>query len=174
MKLISCLFCVGLMFVAVDAFAQSGAGSNDKQYLVGWFVSNEETKADIDTSIRVREHSVAQIRDLLSKMEMVDQLYRDSLMSVPGTDKRYLGYVSKLIVNDKANQAILTKIIAHMGWPKLSVVGKEGVNAAWMIVWHANRPYQDQYFPLIKKAYHSGEIPDDHFRTLEKELSKAP
>jgi hypothetical protein len=162
------------MFVAVDALAQSRAGNSGKSDLVGWFVTKKETKADIDTSITVRECSVAQIRHLLSKMEMVDQLYRDSLMSVPGTDIRYLGYVSKLIANDKANQAILTKIIAHMGWPKLSVVGKEGVNAAWIIVWHANRSYQDRYFQLIEKAYHSGEISDTYFKTLEKELSKAP
>ena len=162
------------MFVALDAFAQSGAGSSGKKDLVGWFVSNEGTKADIDTSIKVSEYSVTQIRHLLSKMEMVDQLYRDSLMSVPGTDQRYLGYVSKMIANDNANQAILTKIIAHMGWPKLSLVGSQGVNAAWLVVWHAKRPYQDRYFALIEKAYHSGEIPHNHFRTLEKERSKAP
>lgn len=173
MKLISCLFCLGQMFVALDAFAQSGAGGNSKKDLVGWFVSHEGTKADIDTSIKVSEYSVAQIRHLLSKMEMVDQLYRDSLMSVPGTDQRYLGYVSKLIANDNANQAILTKIIAHMGWPKLSVVGSQGVNAAWLVVWHAKRPYQDRYFPLIKKAHDKGEIPDAHFTTLRKKLAAA-
>lgn len=173
MKLISCLFCLGLMFVAADAFAQSGAGRNGKQDLVGWFVGNEGTKADIDTSIRVREYSIAQIRDLLSKLEIVDQLYRDSLMSVLGTDKRYLGYVSKMIANDNANQAILTKIIAHMGWPKLSVVGSQGVNAAWLVVWHAKRSYQDRYFPLIKKAHDNGEIPDAHFTTLRRKLVPA-
>lgn len=173
MKLISCLFCLGQMFVALDAFAQSGAGSNGKKGLAGWSVSREGTKADIDTSVEVSEYSVAQIRHLLSKMEFVDQLYRDSLMRVPGADQRYMGYVSKLIANDKANQAILTKIIAHMGWPKLSVVGSQGVNAAWLVVWHAERPYQVQYFPLIKKAHENGEIPDAHFTALRKKLVPA-
>ncbi|GGH26845.1 hypothetical protein GCM10007423_12140 [Dyadobacter endophyticus] len=163
------------MFVAVDALAQTRAGGNDRPASIDWFGTRSRVvQADIDSSIRVREYSVVQIRQLLSKMLMVDQLYRDSLMSVPGTDKRYLAYAAKVQANDKANQAILAKIIAQMGWPKLSVVGMEGVNAAWIIVWHANRPYQDRYFPLIEKAYHSGEIPDTYFKTLERELAEAP
>jgi hypothetical protein len=168
------LFCLGAMFIAVNALAQSGAGSNGKPTSVDWFSTRPKVaQADIDSSIKVNEYSLVQIRQLLSKMMVVDQLYRDSLMSVPGTDKRYLGYAAKVTANDKANQAILTKIIAHMDWPKRSVVGNEGVDAAWLIVWHANRPYQDRYFPLIQKAYHSGEIADTYFRTLEEKLAKA-
>lgn len=172
MKLISCLFCLGLMFV--DALAQTRAGGNDRPASIDWFGTRSRVvQADIDSSIRVRECSVVQIRQLLSKMLMVDQLYRDSLMSVPGTDKRYLAYTAKVQANDKANQAILAKIIAHMGWPKLSVVGSKGVDAALLIVWHAKRPYQYRYFPLIKKAHENGEIPDAHFTTLRKKLAPA-
>jgi hypothetical protein len=172
MKLVTYLFCQASMFVSADALAQSGAGSNGKSAPVDWFGGRPgEAQADIDSSIKVSRYSLVQVRQLLSKMEMVDQSYRDSLISVPSTDKRYTRYAAKIQANDKANQAILDKIVAFRGWPKLSEFGNDGVDAAWLIVWHAKRPYQERYFPLIEKAHHSGEIPDSHFTTLKKKLA---
>lgn len=78
MRSVTNLFFLGSMFIAVNALAQSGAGNNGKPAAVDWFSTRPRVvQADIDSSIKVNEYSLVQIRQLLSKMMKVDQLYRD-------------------------------------------------------------------------------------------------
>ncbi|XZF12986.1 DUF6624 domain-containing protein [Chitinophagaceae bacterium MMS25-I14] len=50
------------------------------------------------------------------------------------------------------NQKKLAAIVNTIGWPRISVVGKEAADAACVIVTHADAETKRKYLPLIKDA----------------------
>ena len=54
----------------------------------------------------------------------------------------------------KRNATRLKDIIARHGWPGKSLVGAQGADAAWLVVWHAvhDRTFQKQALSLMKEA----------------------
>ncbi len=52
---------------------------------------------------------------------------------------------------DEENTKRLAEIVERYGWPRIALVGKEGANAAWLLVQHAdrNRPFQRQCLDLM-------------------------
>jgi len=61
-------------------------------------------------------------------------------------------------VHEKNNIRI-KEIINRYGWPGISLVGKEGSKAAWLIVQHAvlDTGFMDECLPLLKAATVQGE-----------------
>ena len=55
---------------------------------------------------------------------------------------------------DAENRAWLTGVIEKTGWPGKSRVGREGAQAAWLLVQHADadRPFQKKCLVLLEKA----------------------
>jgi hypothetical protein len=54
----------------------------------------------------------------------------------------------------------IREIINTHGWPGKSIVGFDGVQAAWVLVLHVdNRDFQKECLPLMKKAADAGEVP---------------
>jgi hypothetical protein len=67
--------------------------------------------------------------------------------------------IKKLQDLDKKNTARLKKIIEQHGWPGYSHVGRDGANAAWLLVQHADhdRPFQKKCLTLMEGAAKKGE-----------------
>jgi hypothetical protein len=93
------------------------------------------------------------LRDELLQMKERDQAVREV------SDK---GDFSKLAQIDAVNQKRVKEIVAHYGWPTISMVGKEGASAAWLIAQHSDRDpdFQQQVLalmePLVKRGEASG------------------
>ena len=60
---------------------------------------------------------------------------------------------------DTQNKKRMMEIIAQYGWPGQTLVGKDGANAAWLLVQHADmdRPFQQKCLDLMK-AMPAGEV----------------
>lgn len=69
---------------------------------------------------------------------------------------------------DEKHTARLKAIIDQHGWPGLTLVGKDGANAAWLLVQHADhdRAFQKKCLPLIEQALKKGEAEKSHLAYL--------
>jgi hypothetical protein len=59
---------------------------------------------------------------------------------------------------DTDNTERMKVIIRQYGWPGPSLVGRDGTEAAWLLVQHADAAFQKAVLPLVEKAYKRGEL----------------
>ena len=100
--------------------------------------------------------------ELLSRAEQ-DQIARAELLSrkeqhqiaqaEPGPDWDTVASV------DADNLTWLKDVVAEVGWPGSSIVGRDGASAAWLLAQHADRDpvFQRRCLDLITEAAKSGE-----------------
>lgn len=72
----------------------------------------------------------------------------------------FADYDPRMEEEHKRNAARLKEIIAEHGWPGRSLVGEDGMIAAWFIAQHAigNPLFQRQALKLMKAALRKGEV----------------
>ena len=60
---------------------------------------------------------------------------------------------------DAAHLVRIKAIVAHFGWPTVSMVGKDGARAAWLLVQHADRdqPFQNRVLAMMEPLVAEGE-----------------
>lgn len=63
-------------------------------------------------------------------------------------------YHPKIKAIHEKNNVRIKEIISQYGWPGFNLVGKEGSEAAWLIVQHAvlDSEFMDKCLPLLKEA----------------------
>lgn len=98
-----------------------------------------------------------QLRNELLSMQEEDQQVLQELI-----DSGELGtteYHPRMKAVHEKNNARIKEIISQYGWPGISAVGKEGSEAAWLIVQHAvlDTKFMDKCLPLLKDATIEGE-----------------
>lgn len=78
------------------------------------------------------------------------------------------GVIFKMLAVDMKNQLRLKQIIAKHGWPSRKMIGTNGVQAAFIILQHANRDtaFQESMLPDLKKSYEAGDIRGNHLAML--------
>lgn len=86
-------------------------------------------------------------------------------------DARHLMFVllgPELERRDRANTAMLPRIVEEQGWPKVSQVGKAAANAAWLLAQHADHdpPFQLRALRLMEPLTATGEVPRPNFAYL--------
>jgi hypothetical protein len=124
-----------------------------------------------------------ELRKELLEMEKVDQaargewlqmLARHGISVAPGKRiedpkamKVFQEETEKLAKVDHRNRARLVRIIERHGWPGATLVGKDGAQAAWLIVQHADhdRDFQRSCLGLMEKA-RAGEVEGKHIAYL--------
>jgi hypothetical protein len=64
--------------------------------------------------------------------------------------------------------ARLREIVDEHGWPGVSVVGRDGARAAWLLAQHADadRPFQERCTRLLREAYDRGDADGEHVAWL--------
>jgi len=67
---------------------------------------------------------------------------------------------------DTANLARVVEIVDADGWPTPEAVGADGVNAAFLIVQHADLGTQERMLPLVEAAYEAGDLPGQSYALL--------
>jgi len=90
------------------------------------------------------------LRDELLAMESIDQEYR-----LPGNEDQ-----SRASVVSLKNTGRLKAIIEDHGWPRISMVGEDGAQAAWLIVQHADqdRGFQNEVLAMMEPLVKTGEV----------------
>ncbi len=69
---------------------------------------------------------------------------------------------------DRRNTARMKEIVDRCGWPGFALVGKDGEQAAWLLVQHADRDhaFQKRCLVLITEAVRAGQAAAEHMAYL--------
>lgn len=116
-----------------------------------------------------------QLKNMLTQDQAVRQLFseREALLRSQGkklSPDDFEKFSISAMKIDKQNQFDLDSIVATCGWPRSKIFANSAVNAAFMIVQHADLTYQLKYFPLIQKSHEIGEIPSFVFAMLQDRI----
>lgn len=67
----------------------------------------------------------------------------------------------------------LREIIEEFGWPTISLVGKDGASAAWLIAQHSDFDvgFQEQALELMEEALEAGEVDPTDVAYLEDRVA---
>lgn len=110
----------------------------------------------------VKEPALRQ--ELLKRVEQ-DQAIRNELISkgAEHPDKELLARMEEI---DRANTERVRAIVRQHGWPSPELVGRDGAEAAFLIVQHSDLAFQKQMLPLVEKAYRSGGLAGQSYALL--------
>ncbi|WP_347160235.1 DUF6624 domain-containing protein [Pontibacter chitinilyticus] len=95
----------------------------------------------------------SQVRDMLERVYESDQASRKN------------GGVDAAV--DKANQQIVASIIEHCGFPSMEEHGHKSVEAAFLVIQHADKRLREKYYPFIKASADRGDIPWSEVALME-------
>ena len=113
------------------------------------------------------------LREELIEMIQHDESIREELAQ---TGELFVGYHPKMAEVHRQNAKRLDEIVARHGWPDECAVGKDGSEAAWLIVQHAiDQPdFQRRMFIYLQNAAEQGRAEasqpaflEDRIRSLE-------
>jgi hypothetical protein len=92
----------------------------------------------------------------------------ETIQGAPAFD----GYHSRMKAVHTRNAKRLKQIIAQYGWPGRTLVGEDGMIAAWFIVQHAisDPPFQRQVLQLLKDKLAEGEVSAQSVAFLEDRI----
>ena len=102
--------------------------------------------------------------ELLQRVEQ-DQAIRNELIShgIKNPDEAILARMETI---DAANTERMKAIVDQYGWPGPELVGRDGSEAAFLLVQHAELSFQEKMLPLVEKAYRSGGLSGQDYALL--------
>ena len=97
------------------------------------------------------------LRAELLRLEIADQKDREDISAVIARNDTAVLF--RFMRADSARTLRLKQIIERHGWPTPALVGKDGVEAAWIIVQHSpDYAWQEQMLPVLERAAAAGDI----------------
>ncbi len=103
-------------------------------------------------------------RELLKRVEQ-DQSIRKELIS-KGVERPDSAILARMRAIDTSNTERVRAIVRQYGWPSPELVGRDGAEAAFLIVQHSDLAFQKEMLPLVEKAYRSGGLPGQSYALL--------
>jgi hypothetical protein len=98
------------------------------------------------------------LRAELVQLGRADQAAREGLADAIKSNN--VAFRDRLIEADAARTKRLKEIVAAYGWPTVSMIGRDGVDAAWLIVQHSpDFSWQEELLPRLEAISEAGEIP---------------
>ena len=68
-------------------------------------------------------------------------------------------YIRRLQESDSRREARLKAIVSTEGWPSIALVGRDGVEAAWLLLQHAtDTAWQASLLPVLERTAETGEV----------------
>lgn len=113
--------------------------------------------------------------DLLARLA-TDQAIRDTLAAeLRATGQPSPAVVRRMNAIDSANTAWLKTRVLAAGWPTPAQVGKDGMQAAFLLVQHADRDpeFQQRVLPELEAAYRAGSIDGQDLALLTDRVLRA-
>jgi hypothetical protein len=103
-------------------------------------------------------------RELLERFEQ-DQAIRNEFIE-KGVEHPDPSVIERMRVIGDADEERMKAIIHQYGWPGPTLVGRDGAQAAFMLVQHAGLALQKEALPLVEKAYKKKELPGESYALL--------
>jgi hypothetical protein len=99
----------------------------------------------------------ASLRAELLRLEVEDQEGRGDIAALVSSNDTALLF--RFMKADSARTRRLKEIVASHGWLTPALVGKDGVEAAWLVLQHSpDYAWQEQMLPVLESAALAGEI----------------
>lgn len=113
--------------------------------------------------------------ELLSRVD-ADQAVRDTFaLQMRETGRLTPRLIARMTTVDSGNVAWLRSQVRRSGVPTAAQVGREGMEALWLLVQHADRDtaFQAMMLPLMQSAYAAGEVSGQELAMLTDRVAKA-
>jgi len=134
-----------------------------------------QSAADAEPAAELTVEKPGLRAELLAMKEKDQRLRRELLELVQSedgeivlTDPAAMKAVMDMQAADRAHTERLKKIVAEHGWPTISMVGKDGSHAAWLLVQHATHDMEfmedalERFSPLVE----AGEVSPKNYAYL--------
>jgi hypothetical protein len=107
-------------------------------------------------SYPVRIDSV--LRAELLTLAQADQAAREGFGAAAAANDTV--YLKRLLASDSARTLRLKEIVQVYGWPTSALVGRDGADAAWLLLQHSGDvAWQERLLPLLEVQAQAGELP---------------
>lgn len=103
-------------------------------------------------------------RELLERAGR-DQAIRKELIG-KGIERPDEAVEARMRAVDASNAKRMRAIVRRHGWPGPKLVGRDGAEAAFLLVQHADHAFQKEMLPLVEKAYRSGNLSGQSYALL--------
>jgi len=103
-------------------------------------------------------------KELLKRLEK-DQAIRNEIIA-KGAFKPGTALFNRMISIDAENTAWMKTIVEKYGWPGPELVGKDGTEAAFLLVQHAEHGFQKEMLPLVRDAYRANKLKGEDYALL--------
>lgn len=107
---------------------------------------------------------------------MADQEAREGFVRAMKQNKMpSQGELREMSRIDRENTAYMKELIARIGWPRPSYVGKQAAHDAWLLVQHADLDpkFQEQCLKLIEPLMGTGEVKKQDYAYLFDRVARA-
>jgi hypothetical protein len=103
-------------------------------------------------------------KELLERRER-DQVIRNAVIQsgAENPDPKLAGEMRRI---DRENTARMQEIVRQHGWPGPELVGRDGTEAAWLLVQHSTPEFQREMLPLVEKAYREKKLRGSNYALL--------
>lgn len=102
--------------------------------------------------------------ELLERRER-DQAIRNELIK-SGAERPDPEIAARMRAIDHENTVRMKEIVREHGWPGPELVGRDGTQAAWLLVQHSTHGFQKEMLPLVHEAYLAKKIPGANYALL--------
>lgn len=74
----------------------------------------------------------------------------------------------RMVATDRDNSDWFARLVALRGWPGVTLVGDDGVAAAWELAMHADTAQNERagWLAVVARAAELGEVPHEHAELL--------
>jgi hypothetical protein len=105
------------------------------------------------------------LRAELVQLGRDDQTAREGLSDAITSNN--VAFLETLIEGDAGRTKRLKEIVAAHSWPTAALIGRDGVDAAWLIVQHSpDSSWQEEMLPRLEAAAKAGDIPRSNVALL--------
>ena len=74
--------------------------------------------------------------------------------------------IARMQAIDSDNTARMKAIVKQYGWPGPDLVGRDGTEAAFLLIQHADHEFQKEILPLVKDAYRAKKLSGQNYALL--------
>lgn len=101
----------------------------------------------------------------LVRMVETDQAVRAELIK-KGIERPDAAILERMNAIDKSNLARVKAIVKQCGFPTPKLVGRDGVEAAFLLIQHADLAFQKQMLPHVRDSFRSGNLSGQSYALL--------
>jgi hypothetical protein len=127
------------------------------------FVSCAPPAPAVGTNVGSSQRFNSELREVLLRLSAADQAVRREVVAAQRPSPEVIARMRAL---DLEHSARLERIIDRVGWPSPSLVGADGVQAAFIVLQHSQPLLQRRALPLLQAAHAKGALAGESLALL--------